>query len=162
MRLLCLGVLSLTPGRGAAQSPGPPGGEPSHDIRPNPRHEPASLLDESDEPGYAVKLVGVSLLPDAVVRGAMGPVSQRPTHEWGEAALKRIVGLYFKKGYRLVRGWVSRNDDGRVCITVDEGKISRITFTGAGSFWSVPVKSAMASTWASTFDCSSGERCVPS
>jgi len=73
------------------------------------------------------------LLPDAVVRGAMGPVSQRPTHEWGEAALKRIVGLYFKKGYRLVRGWVSRNDDGRVCITVDEGKISRITFTGAGS-----------------------------
>ena len=92
---------------------------------------PASA--EGEEPGHRVKLIGVSSLPEAVVRQAMGPPPERPIHEWGEAALERIVALYYKKGYTYVRGWVSRADDGRLCITVDEGKISRIAFTGAGS-----------------------------
>jgi len=82
-----------------------------------------------------IKLSGVKMLPRAEVRAAIGPLPERPHYQWCEAALQRVLSLYRRKGYSYARGWVSRTDEGRgpVSIEVDEGKISRIAFTGAGS-----------------------------
>lgn len=91
---------------------------------------PASAQDKK---AGQLKLTGVSVLPKKDVRAAMGPVPERPDQPWGEEALQRILRLYRAKGYTYARGWVSRSDEGDLAIELDEGKISRIAFTGTGS-----------------------------
>ena len=85
------------------------------------------------EPSLVVS--GASLVPEGVARRAAGtpPRSAGDLADWAAAAALRVERVYKKRGYLYVRAWARVEDDGRVAIEVDEGRMHGVVFVGAGA-----------------------------
>lgn len=80
----------------------------------------------------SLEISGTKLIKMREVRHAIGQLPARPTRDWVNNALRRALGIYHERGYALARGWV-KLEGRRVRITIDEGKVNRITFVGAST-----------------------------
>ncbi len=87
-----------------------------------------------DEP--VLILSGCELVPEDVARRAAGrtPRTLDGREVWVDGAARRIVAAYRERGYRYARAWGRvAPDTGVVRIEVDEGRMHRVVFVGAGS-----------------------------
>jgi hypothetical protein len=77
--------------------------------------------------------VSGSILPSAVVHKAMGaaPTDDANLPEWAAAACQNIVEAYQVVGYDYARAWFSVEEEKRIWIYVDPGRM-RVSFFGVG------------------------------
>jgi len=77
--------------------------------------------------------VSGSILPSEVVHKAMGPAPAEDSNlaAWAAPACQRIVEAYQVVGYDYARAWFSLEEERRVWIYVDPGRM-RVSFFGVG------------------------------
>lgn len=84
-------------------------------------------------PDRQLQIVGLKLVPVALVRGAMGPRPKKLSAPWVASAVERIVEMFRQRGYTAARAWGSLKG-GRATFFVDEGRIHRTVFVGLDAF----------------------------
>lgn len=83
----------------------------------------------------AIEIIGLRILGEAEVRTYAGRLPEcARLAEWAPGAVRRIVRKVRAKGYSYARGWFRVEDDCRVRIEIDEGRMHRVVFAGATGY----------------------------
>lgn len=87
-------------------------------------------------PASPFALVGAKLIPPAELRALLSPFPSRIDRTTVGQLRKRVLAHYHKRGYSSARAWVIEQGPShrgpRFTVHIDEGKLERITFVGAG------------------------------
>lgn len=79
----------------------------------------------------AIDLSGVTLFPRQVAEGAIGDIPQGQIDNYGLLqVLKGLFDLYYRNGYIMVRFDAGQVENGRLPLTVEEGKIGKVDISG--------------------------------
>jgi len=78
-----------------------------------------------------IDLTGVTLFPEGLVESTLGDIPTEPVDNYHLLTiLKGLYDLYYRNGYIMVRFKVGGVKDGRLQLTVEEGRIGEIAFSG--------------------------------
>ena len=79
----------------------------------------------------AIDLLGVTLFPRQIADGAIGNIPQGQIDNYGLLhVLEGLFNLYYRNGYVMVRFVPGQVTNGRLPLTVEEGKIGKIEISG--------------------------------
>jgi hypothetical protein len=82
-----------------------------------------------------VEVLGLRRGEEAAIREILGdpPGARADLDAWAEERLAAVVAALVESGYSAARAWYVV-EPGRVRVEIDEGRISRVAFVGAGSY----------------------------